>query len=145
MTTPTGKALADEIIVLVHLPDVDPNFLAMAARDQAELDAKASGSAGQAVRNRRESLERYIKEAKEQASSGGTFEKGIVPFLEERHEANDVMYKTYTGKAEREELQMFFAASKKIWTEGLPNAFDRLEGLIQDNGPFMMGDQVVSF
>ena len=143
MVDSPGKAVADEIIALVHLPSVDPNFLAMSARDEAELKGKSFGFAGQAIRNRRSGLKGYIAQAKEQAAGGGSFEKGVVEFLEERFTANDVMYQTYTGKSSPEDLDMFFKASQKIWLEGLPNALDRLEGLIQENGPFMMGDQVV--
>ncbi|ORX37725.1 hypothetical protein BD324DRAFT_623016 [Kockovaella imperatae] len=137
-----GKAIVDEIIALVHLPSVDPNFLAMSARDETELKQKAESASGAMVRDRRASLDKYIKEAKEGASHGGSFETSIVKFLEERFAANEMIYKVYTGGSNPEDLKMFYEASAKIWNTGIPDCLDRLEGLIQDDGPFTMGDQV---
>ena len=141
--SPSGKSIADEIIALVHLPSVDPNFLSLAARDEAELKQKASGPAGTIVKDRKTNLVKYIEEAKQNASKGGSFEASLVKFLEERYLANEMIWTVYNGGASSDDTSMFHEASRKIWSVGLPDALDRLEGLIRDNGPFMMGDQVV--
>ena len=138
-----GKAIVDEIIALVHLPSVDPNFLSMAARDETELKQKASGSSGQMSRDRRTSLTGFMAEAKAAAANGGSYEAGVAKFLGERFSANEMICKVYSGEASAQDMKLFYDASVKIWSTGVPDGLDRLEGLIQDDGPFAMGDQVV--
>ena len=115
----------------------------MSARDQAELDKKASGAPGTMLSERRQNLDKYIVEAKKLAANGGSFESSLVKLLQEKHDANDVVWKVYQGQAEKEELDIYFSASRNIWTKGLPEAMNKLESLIKEDGPYCMGDQIV--
>lgn len=76
-----GKALSDELIALIHEPTVDPNFLALACRTSAELQAKTAE--GKMLADRKEALARYVEEAKKLASNAVTaaFEQKMVVFL----------------------------------------------------------------
>lgn len=130
------------MIQLVHLPEVDPNFLNMSARSPEELRHKASTQPGSILTARREHIRAYIAEAKSAAEKGGSFEKKLVPFLEDKAQANESLWSVYNGQAGEEKEKAFFAASSKVWNEELPKAFEKLEGLVA--GPFTLGDQIVS-
>jgi hypothetical protein len=141
-THTTGKATNDQIIQLVHQPEVDPNFLNLSARTSEELKHKASSVPGMILDARREHLRAYIAEAKAAAEKGGSFEKKLVPFLEDKAQSNEALWTVYNGQAGEEKERAFFAASTKVWAEELPKAFDTLEGLL--TGPYTLGDQIVS-
>lgn len=135
-----GKSTNDQVIQLVHLPEVDPNFLNMSARSPEELKHKASTQPGSILTARREHIRAYIAEAKSAAEKGGSFEKKLVPFLEDKAQANESLWSVYNGQAGEEKEKAFFAASSKVWNEELPKAFEKLEGLVA--GPFTLGDQI---
>lgn len=126
----------------MHLPEVDPNFLNMSARSTEELKHKSATQPGLILNSRRDSIRGYIAEAKAAAEKGGSFEKKLVPFLEDKAQANEALWTVYNGQAGDDKEKAFFAASAKVWGEELPKAFEKLEGLI--TGPYVLGDQIVS-
>lgn len=131
------------MIELVHRPEVDPNFLNLSARTPEELKSKAASSPGQMLTGRKEALIKYISEAKALAESGGSYEKKLVPFLEEKKEANEVLWAVYNGEAGADKEKAFIETSVKVWAEELPKTFEKLEGLMA--GPYTLGDQIVSW
>ncbi|WVQ95826.1 hypothetical protein IAU59_002925 [Kwoniella sp. CBS 9459] len=143
-----GKALSDTIISLIHVTTVDPNFLALAARDRNELTGKSQSAPGQALSARRDALHRYLEEAKQALSESAvapkegnlTWEQRTVKFLEEKIKSNEQLWELYNGKAGKDREQMFYEVSKKTWTEALPETFNKLEDAIR--GPYALGDQV---
>ncbi|OCF42623.1 hypothetical protein I317_03608 [Kwoniella heveanensis CBS 569] len=143
-----GKALSDTIISLIHLTTVDPNFLALCARNAEELADKAKKAPGQSLTARRESLLHYLEEAKHAVSESAvapkegnlTWEQKTVKFLEEKIKSNEQLWELYNGKAGKDREEMFFDVCRKTWTEALPETFNKLEDAIQ--GPFALGDQV---
>lgn len=137
-----GKSTSDKLIAIVHMPSVDPNFLNVSARSAEELHRKAGAAQGNMLKVRQENLEQYVKEAEGLAQHGGSFEQKMVAFLKEKEAANRVLFELYSGKAGQDQEQSFFAASSKVWFEGLPDALQQLETGI--TGPFALGDQVVS-
>jgi hypothetical protein len=148
-----GKTLSDTLIALAHQPTVDPNFLFLSARNPEELKAKAEGEQGEFVRQRQEALKRYIAEAQrdlDNATGGAGQQDGAVPsfesrtlqFLKEKQEANLVLWTLYNGQAGRENEEKFFEASKKAWSESLPEVLNKLDQAMK--GPYALGDHVVS-
>ncbi|WVF68275.1 hypothetical protein IAT40_003040 [Kwoniella sp. CBS 6097] len=143
-----GKALSDTIISLIHLTTVDPNFLALAARDHEELISKSKTAPGQSLTARRESLQRYLGEAKQAVSESAvapkegnlTWEQKTVKFLEEKIKSNEQLWELYNGKAGKDREEMFYEVCRKTWTEALPETLNKLEDAIQ--GPFALGDQI---
>lgn len=71
-----------------------------------------------------------------------SFEAKIVNFLQEKKEANTLLYQIYHGQAGNDGQQGFFDASQKAWTESLPDVLSKLESGIK--GAYALGDQVVS-
>jgi len=114
----------------------------MSARSSEELKHKSASHPGLILNSRRESIRGYIAEAKAAAEKGGSFEKKLVPFLEDKAQANEALWTVYNGQAGEDKEKAFFAASTKVWGEELPKAFEKLEGLI--TGPYVLGDQIVS-
>ncbi|WVR08056.1 hypothetical protein IAU60_005102 [Kwoniella sp. DSM 27419] len=143
-----GKALSDTIIGLIHLPTVDPNFLALTAQDAAELKLKASRPPGQSLTGRKEALQRYLEEAKKAVAGSTvaakeghlTWDQKTVKFLEEKLQSNEQLWELYNGKAGDERQKVFFEVSRKSWTEALPEAFNKLEDALK--GPYALGDQI---
>ncbi|WWD04596.1 hypothetical protein V865_002667 [Kwoniella europaea PYCC6329] len=143
-----GKGLSDEIINLIHVYTVDPNFVALAARDEAELRDKAKRPPGQSLALRREALQRHLEEARQAVAESAvapkegslTWEQKTVKFLEEKIQSNEQIWELYNGKAGKEKEAQFFEVCKRTWTESLPDAFKKLESLFK--GPFALGDQV---
>lgn len=118
------------------------------------------------MRQRQEALKRYIAEAQHDvdalASNGHTppsapedgagsgrdsrspptsFEGKTLAFLKEKQEANLILWRLYNGQAGKENEERFFEASKKAWSESLPDVLNKLDQGIK--GPFALGDQVV--
>jgi len=142
-----GKTLSDTLIALAHQPTVDPNFLFLSARNADELKAKAEGEQGEFVRQRQEALKRYIAEAQkdlDDAGGGGgpvpSFESKTLQFLKEKQEANLVLWSLYNGQAGRENEEKFFEASRKAWSESLPDVLNKLDQAMK--GPYALGDHV---
>nr|XP_018260308.1 uncharacterized protein I303_07226 [Kwoniella dejecticola CBS 10117]OBR82466.1 hypothetical protein I303_07226 [Kwoniella dejecticola CBS 10117] len=143
-----GKGLSDEIINLIHLYTVDPNFVALAVRDEAELKAKAVRPPGKSLDYRRQALQSYLGEAKQAVADSAvapkegslTWEQKTVKFLEEKLKSNEQIWELYNGQASQDKKEQFFEVCRKTWTESLPDAFSRLESLFK--GPFALGDQV---
>jgi len=135
-----AKAASDQLIVAVHLPTVDPNFLNMAARNASELREKAAGAQGKMLSDRRTALQRYVEEARELAASGGGFEQRMVAFLEEKLQANEMMWEVYNSQTADEKANQFFEASNKAWDEALPDVLKKIEEGLK--GPFVLGDHV---
>ncbi|WWC92799.1 uncharacterized protein L201_007758 [Kwoniella dendrophila CBS 6074] len=140
--------IEDEIINLIHVYTVDPNFVALAVRDEAELKKKANRPPGQSLTLRREALQRYLQEAKQAVAESAvapkegslTWEQKTVKFLEEKVKSNEQIWELYNGKAGKDKEEQFFEVCKKTWTESLPEAFAKLETLFK--GPYALGDQV---
>lgn len=142
--TSSGKATNDQVITLVHLPSVDPNFLNMSARSPEELKQKAARAPGVMLEARRAALQKNIEDAKQisKVETASSFEKKMVPFLEEKAAANEALWMVYNGQAGPDKEAAFFDASRKVWTEEIPSAFEKLAGIMK--GPHVLGDQVVS-
>jgi hypothetical protein len=117
------------------------------------------GEQGEFVRQRQEAIKRYIAEAQrdldnlpstENNNKEGVNGVAIPPslesktlnFLKEKQEANLVLWNLYNGQAGKDNEEKFFEASKKAWSESLPDVLSKLdEGM---KGPYALGDQVVS-
>lgn len=145
-----GKSMSDNVISLVHLPTVDPNFLNMAARSPSELKAKASSSQGTMLKARHDALTKYVAEAKQAVSNapqtdgskGPSYEQRQCQFLEDKLAANQILLEVYEGKGGDEKEKAFFESATKSWEEGVPDVCARLEDAIK--GTFVLGDHVVS-
>ncbi|KAK8849678.1 hypothetical protein IAR55_005013 [Kwoniella newhampshirensis] len=143
-----GKALSDAIVAIIHQTTVDPNFVALSARDKKELANKAADGPGRSLSLRREALRRYLEEAKQAATEntvapkdgGLTYEQKIVNFIEDKLQSNEHIWSLYNGQAGEENEKAFFDISTQTWTEALPDAFSKLETAIR--GPYALGDQV---
>jgi len=142
---PSGKEISDGLISLIHLPDVDPNFLNMSARDPDELAEKASSHQGRVLADRRSNLDKYMIEAKHLAfEDGGTDEYAMkmIQFLDEKMASNESLWVIYNGQAEQARMDEFFQLSKNIWIDSLPNAMGKIEDTFE--GPYTFGNHVVS-
>ncbi|WWD20307.1 hypothetical protein CI109_104783 [Kwoniella shandongensis] len=143
-----GKALSDNIIAVIHQTTVDPNFVALSARDKKELADKGADGPGRALTLRRAALRRYLEEAKQAASEnsiapkdgGLSYEQKVVKFIEDKLQSNEHIWALYNGQAGEENEKAFFDISTKTWLEALPEAFSKLESTIK--GPYALGDQV---
>lgn len=139
------------MIELVHRPAVDPNFIALSALDNEDLEHKSRSGPGKALAARREALQSYLIEAQKVASESSvaskegslTLEQKIVQFLEEKLRSSEEVWQLYHGQTGEEKLKQFFDISLKTWTERLPEAFGKLEEMIEE--PYFLGDQIVSF
>jgi len=114
----------------------------MSARDAAELKAKASSSPGLMLAQRREALEKYMKEAQDVSDNGNALDKKLLPFLQEKAQANQALHEVYDGTGGETKQNEFFMVSKRIWVEEIPGVMEKIETVIK--GPFVLGDQVVS-
>ncbi|WVN86820.1 uncharacterized protein L203_101993 [Cryptococcus depauperatus CBS 7841] len=143
-----AKVTSDAIIDLIHLPAVDPNFIAIAALNAQELKEKASQRPGKSLSARREALQKYITEARESVSQPSvtakegslTYNQKIIQFLEEKLKVNEEVWEIYNGTAGQEKEEQFYQVSNKAWSENLPGVLEKLEEMIE--GPFTMGDQL---
>ncbi|KAL7425112.1 hypothetical protein Q5752_000800 [Cryptotrichosporon argae] len=140
-----GKIKSDQLIELVHIPAIDPNFLALTARDEDELKRKAAANQDQFLSTRREAIERYLAEARSATKSdgaavAGSWETSVVAFLESKQNDTNDMWEIYHGSAGQERKKQFFEASKRSWEEQLPHVFARIEEEFE--GPFLLGDQL---
>lgn len=143
-----GKALSDSVIELVHRPAVDPNFIALSALDNEDLERKSRSGPGKALAARREALQSYLIEAQKVASESSvaskegslTLEQKIVQFLEEKLRSSEEVWQLYHGQTGEEKLKQFFDISLKTWTERLPETFGKLEEMIEE--PYFLGDQI---
>lgn len=122
----------------------------MAARTQAELKTKASGSQGIMLKARHDALTQYVADAKQAVSNapqtdgskGPSYEQRQCQFLEDKLAANKVLLEVYEGKGGVEKEKAFFESATKSWEKGVPDVCARLEETIK--GTFVLGDQVVS-
>ncbi|ODO00843.1 hypothetical protein L198_03170 [Cryptococcus wingfieldii CBS 7118] len=143
-----AKTLSDQVIELIHLPAVDPNFIAISAVNEAELKEKASDGPGKALSARKDALTKYLAEARQVVAGSTvapkegstTFDQRIVQFLEEKLRTNEEVWKIYHGESASETLDLFYEVSQKAWKERLPEAFSQLENLIK--GPYVLGDHL---
>ncbi|WRT69693.1 uncharacterized protein IL334_006683 [Kwoniella shivajii] len=143
-----GKGISDSIINLIHTYTVDPNFLALSARNEAELKEKVAGPQGKALNLRREALQGYLKEAKQAVADSAiapkegtmSWEQKTVKFLEEKINSNEQIWEIYHGKGDMERQQQFFGVSRESWTRNLLDTMNELESLFK--GPYVLGDQV---
>lgn len=139
---------------MVHLPSVDPNFLALTAFDSQELEVKARGWEGKMLSSRKEALQKHIAEAQQLAKKAvaegkskdgdhsATDDQTTVAFLKEKAEANELLWEVYFGTAGSERENAFFAASKKAWGHWVPDTLIKLGEEMK--GPYILGDHVVS-
>jgi hypothetical protein len=124
---------------VIHEPTVDPNFLILAARNPAELEQKRKSDAARTLTDRKTALEAYVADAK-QLTGRSSFEQNLASFLQEKADANQVLYDIYQGKSDRADA--FFEASDRAWSKAVPDLFKTLEDSMK--GPYALGDQVVS-
>ncbi|CAE7230630.1 unnamed protein product [Rhizoctonia solani] len=125
--------LSTTLINLVHAPEVDPNFLIVAAKDEAELQEKAAGFVGKTyILGRAKAMDEYL-------ATEDLIPK-IQKILEEKKAAQAPLVELYTAKASKEAKEAFFAQSKEAWEVALPKAFATLESSIV--GPYTLGDQL---
>ncbi|ODO06807.1 hypothetical protein I350_04167 [Cryptococcus amylolentus CBS 6273] len=142
------KTLSDQVVELIHLPVVDPNFIAISAVNEAELKEKAADAPGKALSARKDALTKYLAEARQVVAGSTvvpkegctTFDQRIVQFLEEKLRTNEEVWKIYHGESASETLDQFYEVSQKAWRERLPEAFSQLENLIK--GPYVLGDHL---
>lgn len=144
-----GKAVSDEIIKLVHDQTVDPNFLILGIRNQAELDKAKHGLPGIFVSNRHNALVEHLTALQNSGGSTTAFDGSANPKSSAVHEN---LKKWYTDKIESQALltnvylhndaasiQQLVQLTNETW-KNVADAFATLEAKVQ--GPLALGDQV---
>jgi hypothetical protein len=122
----------------------------MAARNESELKAKASGKQGAMLKARHEALTKFVQDAKAAVSSapqtdgskGPSYEQRQLQFLEDKLAANQVLLEVYEGKGGVDKEKATYESTTKSWEESLPDVLAQLEAAI--TGTYVLGDQVVS-
>ncbi|CAE6354625.1 unnamed protein product [Rhizoctonia solani] len=131
--TVEASGLSTTLIDLAHSPDVDPNFLMITTKDEAELAEKSAGFVGQTfVLGRAKVMEEYL-------ATEDLIPK-IKKILEEKKAEHAPLVRLFSGKASKEEKEGYFAKSKHAWEVALPKALATLESNIV--GPYTLGDQL---
>ncbi|EST08609.1 Glutathione S-transferase, N-terminal [Kalmanozyma brasiliensis GHG001] len=143
-----GKAVSDEIIRLVHDASVDPNFLLLGARSEAELNAAKGGLPGTFVTNRNNALLAHAREL-ESGSASKAFDGSANPKSSAIHEN---LKKWYANKIESQALltsayvngdaaaiAQLTQATTAGW-KAVGETLAKLETVVQ--GPFALGDQI---
>ncbi|CCO37642.1 hypothetical protein BN14_11800 [Rhizoctonia solani AG-1 IB] len=131
--TVEASGLSTTLIDLAHSPDVDPNFLMITTKDEAELAEKSAGFVGQTfVLGRAKVMEEYL-------ATEDLIPK-IKKILEEKKAEQAPLVRLFSGKASKEEKEGYFAKSKHAWEVALPKALATLESNIV--GPYTLGDQL---
>ncbi len=143
-----GKATSDEIIKLVHDPSVDPNFLLLGARNEAELNAAKSGLPGTFVANRNTALLQHQKDL-ENGSASVAFDGSANPKSSAIHEN---LKKWYADKltsqslltnayvhGDKDAIAQLVQLTNATW-KATGETVAKLETLVQ--GPFALGDQI---
>ncbi|KAJ1311890.1 hypothetical protein OPQ81_010350 [Rhizoctonia solani] len=131
--TVEASGLSTTLIKLVHSPEVDPNFLIIAAKDESELKEKSDGFVGKTyVAGRAKAMEEYL-------ATEDLIPK-IQKILEEKKAEQAPLVALYSGKASKEDKEAFFARSKEAWEVAIPKALVALEASIV--GPYVLGDQL---
>ncbi|KAG8686372.1 hypothetical protein FRC08_012535, partial [Ceratobasidium sp. 394] len=128
-----ASALSSQLIDLVHADENDPNFLQIAAKDEADLKEKAAGFLGKVfVAGRAKAMDEYLAQ------------EDLIPkiktILEEKKKGAAVLNAVYSGTASQAEKDAFFAKSKEAWEVAVPKALTTLEEKIV--GPYTLGDQL---
>ncbi|SJX65343.1 uncharacterized protein SRS1_15614 [Sporisorium reilianum f. sp. reilianum] len=144
-----GKAVSDEIIALVHGADVDPNFLLLGARSEAEFQAGKQGLPGTFVSNRYNALVQHQKSLAEGSAATVAFDGSANPKSSAIHEN---LKKWYADKLESQSLltqayvhndahaiQQLVQLTNATWT-AVGATLAKLEAKV--HGPYALGDQL---
>ncbi|KAH7924867.1 hypothetical protein BV22DRAFT_1065965 [Leucogyrophana mollusca] len=128
---PRPAAPGTPFIAKLHDDKYDPNFPLLLARNDAELEAKASGFPFTFVQNRQNALEKHSS-----APEGADHKE----FYDTKVSGNGDILAVYQDKASEEQKNGFFETSTKHWE--VLNAFilDELPGLLPDDG-FLGGEK----
>lgn len=142
----SDRSLSDMLIRLVRAPNVDPNFLELAARDHSELRAKLRGAQGAMLYARHQALGRYLQQAAQEAADlktegEHTASLNVVHTLQGKAAANQALLDIYNSNVTEERQLEYFAASRAAWTIHLPSTLAKLE--VAMIGPFALGDDLV--
>ncbi|KAG8736969.1 hypothetical protein FRC10_008682 [Ceratobasidium sp. 414] len=128
-----ASSLSSSLIDLVHADENDPNFLQVAAKDEAELKVKADGFLGKVfVAGRAKALDGYLAQ--------DDLIPKIKAILEEKKKNLALLNAVYGGTATQAEKDAFFAKSKEAWEVAVPKAIATIEEKMI--GPCMLGDQI---
>ncbi|KEP49012.1 glutathione S-transferase, amino-terminal domain protein [Rhizoctonia solani 123E] len=131
--TVEASGLSTTLIKQVHDPEVDPNFLIVASKDESELTEKSNGFVGKTyVLGRAKAMEEYL-------ATEDLIPK-IQKILQEKKAQQAPLVALFSGKASKGDKEAFFAKSKEAWEVAIPKALAALESSIV--GPYTLGDQL---
>lgn len=144
-----GKAASDEIIALVHAAAVDPNFLLLGARNQAEFQAGKAGLPGTFVTNRYNALVQHQKSLAEGSSATVAFDGSANPkssaihenlkkWYADKLESQSLLTKAYVSN-DAQALEQLVQLTNATW-KAVGETLATLETKLQ--GPFALGDQL---
>ncbi|GAK66643.1 uncharacterized protein PAN0_014d4866 [Moesziomyces antarcticus] len=143
-----GKALSDELIALVHEPSVDPNFLLLGIRSEAELQKAKQGLPGTFVANRHAALVAHQK-ALENSASTTAFDGSTNPKSSAVHEnlkkwyadkisSQALLTGAYVG-GDKDAVAQLVKLTNDAW-QNVAKCIEKLETKL--TGPYALGDQI---
>lgn len=141
-----GKANSDEIIKIVHEQAVDPNFLLLGLRNEAELQAKKGGLPGVFVANRHNALLEQLKAVNEESTTAfdgsanpksNAVRENLKKWYTDKIESQSLLTKAYQGDAQA--VAQLIELTNASW-KNVVETLVKLETKVQ--GPFALGDQI---
>ncbi len=144
-----GKAVSDEIIALVHDAKVDPNFLLLGIRSEADLSSAVSGLPGTFVKNRNNALIEQQKILSDPNSVSTAFDGSANPkasaiqenlkkWYADKIASQDLLTKVYVQN-DSASIQQLIQLTNAGW-KSVAETLAKLETKVQ--GPFALGDQI---
>ncbi|CDS00306.1 uncharacterized protein SPSC_00789 [Sporisorium scitamineum] len=143
-----GKAVSDEIIALVHDASVDPNFLLLGARNEAEFDQGKSGLPGTFVTNRYNALVQHQKSLSEGSATvafdgsanpkSSAIHENLKKWYADKLESQSLLTKAYVQN-DTQAIQQLIQMTNATW-KAVGETLATLEAKVQ--GPFALGDQL---
>lgn len=143
-----GKATSDEIIKLVHDPTVDPNFLLLGARNEAELNASKNGLPGTFVTNRNTALLQHQKDLENDSApvafdgsanpKSSAIRENLKKWYADKTTSQSLLTNAYVH-GDKDAIEQLIQLTNATW-KATGETLAKLETLVQ--GPFALGDQI---
>ncbi|SNX87675.1 uncharacterized protein MEPE_06385 [Melanopsichium pennsylvanicum] len=142
-----GKSDSDEIIKLVHESSVDPNFLLLGARSEAELQTSKKALPGTFVTNRYNALlenKNALDKARTTAFDGSANPKAsaihenLKKWYEDKLESQSLLTNAYVNN-DAQAIQQLIQLTNATW-KNVAETLATLDTKLQ--GPLALGDQI---
>ncbi|KAJ1018045.1 hypothetical protein NDA16_004914 [Ustilago loliicola] len=142
-----GKANSDDLIKIVHEQAVDPNFLLLGLRSEAELQVKKAGLPGIFVANRNKALLEQQKAVSEESTTAfdgsanpksNAVRENLKKWYSDKIESQSLLTKAYV-EADRQAVSQLVELTNASW-KNVVETLAKLETEVQ--GPFALGDQI---